>query len=354
MSRWRGALLGGGVWMLALSAAVWTGGAHPAAGEGGTMLSVSPASRNVALDADPFTIDIAVSNVQNLASYELTLTFDRNVLEYLGVLEKRFLQSTGRTQQCTTPGAAAAVNQDGALTMGCTTLGLIQNDSGTPGPTGSAALVTLGFKPRGLGTAQVNLVGLNGQRYTVRPCSGTCPPDGDDGVYGFTSVASVESCSGAGCPEGLDIPVAVQSGVIAVYDPSAPTPTGVPPTPTVVAAQPTPNVQATVRAVLGTPERRLTDATPVAGDAGNTSASGGGGSSGGGSEGGVAGSTTGGRTPGAAGTARDSTGAPIAGYGPGQQPDNPLPGRVAAVLALAGMAAIAAGAVSRRPDASKR
>lgn len=348
MSRWRGALLGGGVWMLALSAAVWTGGAHPAAGEGETMLSVNPASRNVALDADPFTVDIAVSNVENLGSYELTLTFDKNVLEYLGALEKRFLASTGRTQQCTAPGSAAAVNQDGALNLTCTTLGLIQNDSGTPGPSGSAPLVSLGFKPKGAGTAQVNLVGLGGQRYTVRPCASECPPNGDDGLYGFTSLGSVESaCSGEGCPEGQDIPVSARSGVVAVYDPSAPTPTGVPPTPTVVAPQPTPNVQATVRAVLGTPERRLTDATPVAGGAGNTSASGGGSGSGSG----VAGATSGGGTPGAT---RGSTGAPIAGYGPDPQPDNPLPGRVAAVLALAGMAAISAGAVSRRSDASKR
>jgi len=341
MGRWRSVTMGGGLVAVVAGIALCLGSAGMASGDDGTVLRLSPASQNAPVGGDPFKIEVDVDNVQNLGAYDVTLSFDQSVLEYTGMIDGGFLKSTGRSASCSQTSAATA-NTYGALHLDCNTLGLVAGDAGTPGPTGSGALAILGFKPKGAGSTTIEFQGLT-DAYAVRPAD---PGTGDPGEYGLTALSSVETCAAGDCPVGLDIPLTAQGSTIRVYDAAAEgEPTGVPPTPAPHKKTPVSNVEATVRAVLGTPERTLPQpgSTPVPGGAvsGSDAASSGGsgsGSAGAGRTGNVA---AGSRGPGA-------TGAPVAGYGPAPRSTSPWPGRLGAALAVVGGLVIVAGAGARR------
>jgi hypothetical protein len=321
--------------------------ANFASGDTGTMLAVAPASQNVDLGADPFKVDIAVSNVQNLGSYEFTLRFDPAVVEYLGVADKGFLRSTGRVQSCQTGTGLSEANSKGYARFGCNTNGLVGNDSGTLGPDGSAVLASVGFKPKGPGTSDLWFDGLE-----AGPQPTPAPGEVLVTELGKTGLSPVEDCN-PGCGDELNINPEIQTGVIAVVDPNAgPTPTSVPATPTLTPRQPTRDIRATSEAVLGKPERTLDQATPLVPDRPNGATGSGGGDT---SSGGVSGATTGGgRTgttagsSGGSGSSAGRTGAPIAGYGPQPQDRNPWPGRAGAGLLIIGSLAVATGFAARR------
>jgi hypothetical protein len=373
MQKWSRGILGGGVLLVVAAAGIWLANvAGSAAGEGGTVLGISPASQNIPLGADPFKIDVIVSSVENLGSYDVTITFNKDVLEYVGIARGAFLGSTGRVSTCISPfpgpnGATATenVNKNGALHFGCDTLGLVQDNVGKPGASGSGTLMSIGFKPKAPGLADLVFRGDKPPEYLPppddkAPIPGTGPyavsaPGNDNGEHGATGLGSVDICSGASCntDTSASIDFAMQGGVVQVIDPNAPAPTAVPATPTLVAssAKPVGDQRKTIQAVLGTPERRIDD-TPVPGSFGSA------GDGSGGATGSVAGANNGGRTgdiapgsPGAAGSAggsRSATGAPRAGYGPDPQPGSPWPGRVSLTFALAGMGAIIAGVAGNR------
>jgi hypothetical protein len=334
-----------GIWLVSV--------AGSAAGEGGTMLSVSPASQNVDVSADPFKVDIVVDNVQNLGAYEFTLRFDPAILEYIGASEKGFLKTTGRTQTCQPATPLQDANDQGAIHMGCNTKDAQQGGTGGPaGPSGSAVLAAVGFKPKGAGTSYLIFDGLEQGPFATATPGGVDPTPLPE--INKTGLAAVDVCD-AGCDgQGGDIAFSAQTGVVVVFDPNAgPTPSAPPATPTLTARRAVGDQRKTVQAILGTPERFLGDGTPVPGapdGAGNGS---------GGATGSVAGASNGGGragsiapgSPGAAASAggsRSASGAPRAGYGPDPQQHNPWPGRASLVLALAGMGAIIAGVAGNR------
>lgn len=357
MQRWARRLVGGGVLLVLAGAGLWASGAGSASGAGNAMISLSPASQNVAMGGDVFKIDVRVSNVENLGGFDITMTFNKDVLEYLGIAKGPFLSSTGRAAACIAPypgpnnslTPVENVNQNGAFHFGCNTRG-----ESAAAPAGDGVLMTVGFKAKAPGTADLAFQGLlAGSPYVVRA------PQGDSGENGSTGLA---------IPEGAEIPADTQGGVVQVYDPNAPAPTAVPATPTVAAAPAQRNIQATVQAVLGKPERRLDDGTPIVGAFISNSGSGDGtsgstGASGAAdSVGGVAGASSGDSSAGrtgnittqgsstgsSAGGSRSASGAPHAGFGPDAPPGNPWAGRASLALVLAGAAAVMTGAVSKR------
>lgn len=376
MTSWTQRVLAVGLVLVVSGLGLWASGAGSSAA-GDPVMSIAPASQNVAMNADPFALDVTVSNVDNLGAYDVTVTFNNNVLEYLGIANGDFLTSTGRRQQCIAPypgpnntSAAENVNRNGAVHFGCTTLGLDAN-GGIPGPGGNGVVMSIGFKPKGVGNADIVFRGTKAPEYAnpgdATPIAGTGPyklsvPGNDNGEFGYTGLGDIL---------GNGISPVLQGGVVQVYDPNAPVPTAVPATPTPVAAQPQGDRRATVQALLGTPERRLTDITPLAnpnGSGANTDGSGGsdgagGSESGGGGNGSGGGSGSGGASGGRTGSiagasgdagssgpggSRGASGAPRAGYGPEPKPANPWPGRVSLALIAGGMGAIVAGAARGR------
>lgn len=342
------ALMVAGAALALAGATVWTSSARDASGAGGPRMVVSPASQNVAPDAESVTVEILTQDVNNLGAFSFTLQFDNDVLEYVGLVDGGFLRSTGRTQQCIQPSrgpngepAADMANQYGGVTYGCSTFGLLQDNQGIPGPSGSGLLATLTFKPKAAGTGDVQFRAYPGDNvpfYWIRPSNAD-----DNGDGGVTSLAPVEQCQGSEC-EGLGMDFDVQNGVVRVLGAGDPEPTGVPPTPTQVTKLPTPDLQATAQAVLGSSGGRL---TPVAGSGNSGSGSGNSGSGAGSS-----GATPRAGTAAGAADGANGAGAPRAGYGPQQAPVNPWPGRAGGALALTGVFAIIAGVTVRRRVAS--
>jgi hypothetical protein len=382
---WQGVLLGGGVLLIAAGLGLVVNSGGSASGEGNAAFSLEPASKNVSLNSDVFSVDVKASNVNNLGAFDFTLTFDTSVLEYVSITDRHFLTSTGRTQSCLSPEAdprdpahdvVANVNHNGALHFGCTTFGLVTGNGGTPGPGGDGVLATVSFRPKGRGQRGISFVGLDPDPpYPVRPPGPDIGYDNGDGTQTFLPDTGEFGRTGLANIEGASIDASASGASINVFDPSVdPEPTGVPATPTAVAHNgPPSDVQKTVQAVLGTPERTLPGSSgatgttggdagvpqgrpvydPVTGqqtgviaddgtfipiDRSRLSSSGG---SGTGSSG-RAGSATGG--------ARGPNGAPIAGYGP-EHHEHPWPARAGAALLILGVIATAGGAAARRREA---
>lgn len=377
MGKWQGVILGGGV-TLVLAGAALALSAGRASGQGATaVMSIDPPSTQKAPGDGPFNIDIKIANVQNLGAFELTLKYNPDVLEFQGAADTGFLTTTGRSEQCVAPMSAPDA---GIVTFGCNTLGLIQNGGGQHGPDGAGTLATVTFAPKAIGNSDLTLVGLDAAYvYTTNGMT----------QHGNTSLDSVETCNGNDC-DNAPIALTATTGVVAVLNPAVATPTALAPTPTPEPrAEATPNRDATVRAVLGTPERTLGDNNQQGSGRGtvtlpgpdgvlgtaddvqspavlpgpdgvlgttddvapsgitlpNTSGSANGGSANGGSaNGGSAGGASAGRGP---------NGAPIAGYGP-QQHQNPWPGRFGVAMIVVGVLALAAGVTVRPGKAQGR
>jgi len=357
MRRWQGVWLGGGALLILGALALMGAGTKTASGEGAAVMSLSPASVQADIGGHQIDMDVKIANADNLGAFEFTLKFDSSVLEYVSMTGSNFLSTTGRVQQCIGPSfgpngesPAAVANTYGAFHFGCTTVGVSGNET-KPGPSGSGNLAHVVFKTRGTaGETDIAFKGTGAagdSKYVIRPADPNV--DGDQGDTGFTGIADVLGNN----PGASFIGAALQFN-----DPSAPGPTRVPrATPTPVSPQTDPDsIQATVTAVLGAPERRITD-----------SVSGAAGSADGGNGGGVS-STLGGRrgasgpdvgaagaagtgAAGAAGTGaagnRGPNGAPVAGYGPQHQRPG-WPGRVAMLLFAVGTLALAAGCLRAR------
>jgi hypothetical protein len=355
MSRWKNRLVGGGMALMAAGAALVGGSVAGVSDAAGTAtMAITPATQNVALGADAFTVNVTAADVQDLGAYDITMKFNPNVLEYVSSAEGNYLTGTGRVQSCIGPkrdphGGTVIenVNINGALHFACNTFG---SSAVAAGPSGSGVLGSVTFRPKSAGQSDLTLEGTQaGEPYVIRvPGADIVDVDGctptepckDNGDYGQTGLANTEGT-------GLDL--TTLNAVVAVYDPSQPTPTGVPPTPT-PRAQATVNTQATVRAALGTPERTLT--TPVPGSSGGTD-----GITGpdvGSTGGGVAGTANGGGSARGSSTAtagtlgRGASGAPIAGYGPQPRDHSRWPLAFGGGMLVMGAIALAAGVAGDR------
>ncbi|MBI5289771.1 MAG: hypothetical protein HY873_12435 [Chloroflexi bacterium] len=364
MSRVQGVLLGGGA-LLVLAGAAMLAGPGVASGQGVASLKIAPPSQNITQNTNTFFLEVKAENVSNLGAYEFTITFDPAIIEFVGAKDDGYLASTGRQQQCFGFGLTPdAMNTFKALHLGCSTNGLVAGNTGTAGPSGSGVLATIAFKPVKLGTANLVFVGRGQELYYV----GAPDPTKPEGAVelGHTALTAVEVCptgEAASCYT-TDIEFEDNTGVVAIIDQAAATPTALPPTPT---PKPRKTVeksefQATVAAAVGTPRVLGTPGTgTLAGDPG-TGGTGAGADTGIGASGtgsGVAGSSAGGGaggrngelpegvTIGPDGIPRGPDGVPIAGYGPQPRETNPLWIRLGIVMLIAGALALAAGA-SRR------
>ena len=383
MGSWKSVLLGGGA-LLVLAGAGVIGAASQASGQAVPAITLSPPSQTMSVGDGDFTIDIRISNAQNLGAYELTLKFDPAVLEYVGAGDYGFLTTTGRTQSCVGHGlSAAAVNQYAVVHVGCATNGIIEGGQGNPGPGGDGILTQVVFKPKAAGTANLQFDGYSDGNVNDNYYVGAPNPDLPAGAVevGHTSLAPVESCPGGGgqCSE-QNITFTYGSGVISVAGAGAPTATAQPPTPT-----PEPpdgasgeEYQKTVSAAVGTPRTLPTSTTggtaanPTAPAAtavtGTTSGSTDGGAT---TQGAVAGTTgaisppdtgerpltaaeldaTGypeGSTVSADGTVRGPDGVPLTGYGPQSEGPSTTWYWAGFAILFTGLIAMASGVVSRR------
>lgn len=340
----RTAWVGGGALLAIAGIGLWLGAATVASGEGEADVVIDPASKSVALGSGEFNVDVKVESVSNLGSYDLLIKFNNDVLEYVGMAKTSYLTSTGRSQTCPSAIGGPAgesptefANDVGALRFGCTTTGLIVDGSGTAGPSGSGVLATLTFKPRNPGAGDIEFGGILAPEMIVPPS------DEYQGFGGSTGLSEVDRCTAGGDCVDASISVGARGAAITVFDPAAPTPTGVPATPTRVAPGSTPDTRATATsiAISKTP---VGQRTPPSGTTGGTTGGSTGGTTGGGASGGVAGQGAGGSGSGTTGP----DGAPIAGYGP-QQDSDPWPLRAGMLMTLAGGLIMAGGALSRRP-----
>ena len=177
-------------------------------------LSVTPSSQTRPLAGAPFAVDVRVAGVQDLAAYDVTLTFDPKVIEFVGVSDGGYLTSTGRTAACSQPSGfngltpTQNVNANGAFNIHCNTYGLINAGAGTHGPSGSGLLAQVTFRPKGVGISAITFVATaaSSPPYRIRAADPAVP--GDAGEYGFTGLSSVESCgANGGCA-----PIAIEIG----------------------------------------------------------------------------------------------------------------------------------------------
>ena len=362
MGKWQGLISGGGV-LLVLAGAVLAFGAGRASSQNGAaVISINPPSTQTSPTGSQFNVNVDIANVHNLGAFELTLKYNPDVLDFLGASDAGFLTTTGRSEQCMPAENAADA---GVVRFGCNTLGLVENGAGQAGPDGDGTLGIFTFTPKALGNSDLTLVGLD-EAYVYTTNGET--------QHGQTSLDAVEVCR-SGC-NSAPIDFSAQTGVVAVIDPAVATPTALAPTPTPEPrASRTPNRDATVRAALGTPERRLGDTTGSSdsgsGTSGTTTLPGPDGvlgtaddvqsagvapgpdgvlgtsddvpaggvrglpnASGSGSSGSVSGAT------------RGPNGAPIAGYGRADT-TNPWPGRAGATMIVLGALALLGGITVR-------
>lgn len=185
-------------------------------------LSAVPASQIRPLAGAAFDVDLRVSNVVDLAAYDLTLTFDPNVLEFVGASDAGYLTSTGRTAACSGPAGfngltpAQNVNANGAFNLHCNTYGLIAGSAGTHGPSGSGVLARATFKPKGVGTSAITFVATAqySPAYRIRAADPSVP--GDGGEYAFTGLSSVETCGVNGGCAPIAIDVVTQNALVTV------------------------------------------------------------------------------------------------------------------------------------------
>lgn len=184
---------------------------------------------NYGLGTEAIQVDIVVIGAEAIGAWEIYLSFDVTMLEFLYWGQGPFLASTGRTTQC------FQVITENTLRLGCTSTGIEP-----PGPSGDGLLGSIFFRPKFAG--------------------GTC-----------FSVLIVETAEVL----GHALPTTSQTGCVVIV-PNTPTPTGTPtftptptstftPTPTLTPTKtPTPSPTPTGTTVPSTTTPRATSTAPPA------------------------------------------------------------------------------------------
>ena len=139
-----------GLLILAAGATVSRHSAHAQS----PVMRVDPAAQTVDVSGGKFTVNILIDNVTNLGAYDIELTFDPDILRFVGVEDAGFLGSTGR--QASLPRRYLDDNDtrkpDDTLRFGCAT-----EVATPPGPDGSGILATVTFAPRAAGNSPLDL-----------------------------------------------------------------------------------------------------------------------------------------------------------------------------------------------------
>src|SRR5581483_12455784 len=306
---WGCALLATAALVFASSVGGWP---HGGSAAGAATVALTPPSQVVHV-GENVTVDVSLSDVTDMAAWEVMIKYDPSILSFTGFQPTDWLASTGRTPQC--PGAVVDTNI-GTARFGCVTFG----QEPPAGVAGSGVVAHATFAANATGTSNLELVSV-----------------------------------GYAIPEGSGAPVGgTYEGAVKVIEPgdSDPQDTSLPPTPTPNPVKLTP----TARPGGGTDDDlRLpgTSGTPGAGQTppagtigGGTTGSGARGGAGAGSSG--AGSVFGQSSSGSAGGAAGGTGAPHAGQGTVRTEHSLLVRVGAGVLAAAGLACLAAAGLERR------
>lgn len=142
--------------LLTLTTGTWFGGGSAQAQS--VVVRLDPPSQTVDVSSGDFTVNVMIDGVTNLGAYEFQMTFDPNVVRFVGVENKPFLESTGRMLYC--PPATLFYDQEGELAnrlrFSCATQ--YPTAVGPDGPDGSGVLATVTFAPQGAGTSPLTLI----------------------------------------------------------------------------------------------------------------------------------------------------------------------------------------------------
>ena len=152
------------------------------------VMKVAPASQTVDVSDGEFTVDIVVENVDNLAAFEFTLTFDPSILGLVGVEKGPFLGSTGRQVFCTQYihySPAPSVPTEDAVVFGCVTGAPGAKDQ-KPGASGTGVVATVTFVPCKAGTSQLRMGLTNDQFHLADPFSEDVPVSAEGGSVKVT------------------------------------------------------------------------------------------------------------------------------------------------------------------------
>jgi hypothetical protein len=137
-----------GVTFTAIGVAAWREGTASSAGNG--VVSLRPPSQVVTL-GEKVTIDVAVSNVTNLASWEVKLRYNPDVLTFESFAGRPFLESTGRAVSCLDPVVNPA--EPGTVQLGC-----VSSSKDPPGVNGEGVVATVTFATKGAGTTAIEIL----------------------------------------------------------------------------------------------------------------------------------------------------------------------------------------------------
>jgi hypothetical protein len=172
-------------------------------------IGIDPSISYPPLTDAPFTVSVNVTGVENLAAYEFAVLYDNTKLEFDSVANTALLGSTGRDVLCVEPAdlEVDGVESRSVVSFGCGSSGLFADGTGISGPSGDGVLATLTFHPIVAGVSPLTFVGID-ERFIISQS----PPRA-----GFTSLVSVEGCTGTGC-DLPDIPFVAIDGVVDVGD----------------------------------------------------------------------------------------------------------------------------------------
>ncbi|MDI6858178.1 MAG: cohesin domain-containing protein [Dehalococcoidia bacterium] len=306
-----------GIGLFCLAAAL-SPGSRPAYGQSPVM-KVAPASQTVQMAGPTFNVDIVLENVSNLGAFEFTLSFDPDIVRFVGVGPGPFLGSTGRELYCPRPLHYSPSSGDPALDA--VRFGCVSSDqgAGTPGASGSGVVANLQFAARAPGQSVLGL-GLSNEVYGIADIFG-------NGLY-----------------------VTAQSGSVTVEG-SITTPTSTPRAdePTPIPTQPPPPIQ------QATPTRHpdaLSWLTPQPGETPMARLVSDADPSGSGAAGRTGGSGSAARSGGTAQTNAD--GSPRAGTGPPQYETAWWPTLAGGLLAAGGIVLLSLAYSIRPPQRQKR
>ena len=113
-----------------------------------TIVWIAPPEKTVYLNAETFTIDVAIFNVVDLGAFQFTLVFSPTIVHVATAEVSSFLGSTGRN---VSPLGPHINNEAGTVTFGALSFGK------PAGPDGSGVLATVSLLPQAVGESELRL-----------------------------------------------------------------------------------------------------------------------------------------------------------------------------------------------------
>lgn len=117
-----------------------------------TGISVQPSAQTVTRGTN-FTVNINVTNVQNLGAYDINLTYAENILDLVAVENGEFLVSTSERTVITT----GPISSSGSVSFGALSFDNDPGNGTAPGPSGNGTLARVTFAAVVNGMSNLNL-----------------------------------------------------------------------------------------------------------------------------------------------------------------------------------------------------